>query len=299
MTAGAAPVRAAVAAFGLSLVLPAGAEQGHGHVSVGLQFIHIDGFESTIGELPIGTTDTQTLNVEVDYNLTDRLSVSAGLPLIRKRYQGPGAHDPTAFTPARDSEFVDDGAYHTDLQDFHLGLHYSLDRPGSVLQITPFASYSFPSNDYAFFGHAAVGQNLWKFDLGAAFVYAPHFSDYYLSASPSRVFVEKTLGVNISHWRLDLTAGYFVSPSIAVKLLVLIKEGGGADFPDDFPLPRNTERWFQHDRLVKHNFINAGLGLDWSLSDRYGLSLSALRMVRADQVHVMDYALGAVLTRSF
>jgi len=272
-------------------------EAGHGHFFVSYQFIHVDGFEATTGELPIGTTDTHTLNFELDYQLNDRWGFDIGIPLVRKRYQGPGAHNPALIIPPQDSKFIDDGEYHTDFQDWHLAVRYRL--RDDDWRIEPFAALGVPSNDYPFFAHAAVGQNLLKFDVGSRFIYTPPISDAWYRLDVSYVFVEETLGTNIDHWRVNGEAGYFFSPRLSARVFFLLKEGNGLDFPDDFPPPRNDFYWYQHDRMVKHNYINAGLGLDWTLNDRYQLSFSWMTMVHADQVHIMKYAFTLGIARSF
>ena len=75
--------------------------KGHGHLSVGYQFISVDGFESNIGKLPIGTVETHTINVELEYYLNDKWSLSAGIPYVKKRYQGPAPHNPLTLDPPR------------------------------------------------------------------------------------------------------------------------------------------------------------------------------------------------------
>lgn len=115
---------------GLSLLhaSPASAEEGrkgHGHVSVGYQYISVDGFEASTGTLEIGTTDTHSLFFEIDYNITDRVSLYAGLPLIRKRYQGPFPHSVAGLDAPNDTApFIDDGKYRTEWQDFRFGARY-------------------------------------------------------------------------------------------------------------------------------------------------------------------------------
>lgn len=263
--------------------------KGHGHVSVGLQLLHVDGFESNSGKSPIGTTDTQTLSFEVEYYATDRLTLVAGLPLIRKRYQGPGAHDPLALDPPRpEMEFVDDGDYHTDFQDWHFAVRYLL-REGRF-QIEPFIGLEEPASDYPFFAHAAVGQQLTKVDLGSNFSYRPPLSDAFYTLSVSRVFVEETLGVTVDHWRVNASAGYIFSDRFSARVFALLKDGDGLD-AEDFPPPRTDERWRQHDRMIKHNYMNAGIGIEWLASEKIQVSAAAMTMVWAEQVHILEYGL--------
>jgi hypothetical protein len=272
---------------------------GHGHVSATYQYINVDGFQSSIGKLPIGSVDTHSLNLEVDYYLNDRITLLAGIPFVRKRYQGPGQHNPLLLAPPRpEIENVDQGNWNTDFQDFHLGIQYlAFDSP--TWRIQPYAFLGVPSNDYPFFGHAAVGQQVLKFDVGSSVSWYPPISDAYYRLNLGYVFVEKTLGVNINHWLVGAEAGYFFSPRITGRVFVLLKRGHGLTFPDDFPLPRTDERWYQHDRMVKHNYMNVGLGLDWSLNEKYRLTTSLLTMTWAQQVHVMRYAVNVGITRSF
>lgn len=271
---------------------------GHGHFTLSFQTIHVDGFESSVGLLPIGTVDTNSLNLELEYYITDRLSVSAGLPYVRKRYQGPGQHDPLALDPPRpDVENVDTGSWNDSFQDFHLGMRYRL-RDGPIM-VEPYAYLGVPSNDYPFFGHAAVGQNLLKFDVGSTFAWFPDLSDAYYQLDLGYVFVEETLNTDISHWLINAQAGYFFNEKFTGRLFAQLKDGHGKTFPDDFPPPRNDENWYQHDRLVKHNYVNVGVGLDWTINQDYRLETAVLTMVWAEQVHKMEYAVVIGLSRSF
>ena len=275
-----------------------GSRAGHGHVSVSFQVIRIDGFEGSMGLIPIGTADTQSLNIEVDYNITDRLSVSAGLPYIKKRYNGTLDHDPLALDPPRpEVENVDIKDWNSDFQDFHLGLSYLMrDGPFSI---EPYVYLGAPSNDYWFFGHAAVGQNLLKLHVGSDFLWAPGLSNAYYELDLGYVFVEETLGVDVSHWMIAGRAGYFFSDTISGSVFAQLKKGHGLTFPDNFPPPRTTELWYQHDRLVKHNYANVGIGLDWAINSKYSLATSVMTMVWAEQVHDMQYAVTIGLNRSF
>ena len=263
---------------------------GHGHVAVSYQFIHVDGFEGSNGTIPIGTVDTHALNLELEYFLTDRWTVGAGIPFIRERYLGDFPHDPLALDPPRpDVENVDEGDWNQDFQDFHLSVRYLAKATGR-LRIEPYLVAGFPSNDYPFFGHAAIGQNLWRVEPGSSFLYIPPLSDAYYRLDVGYAFVEETLGVNIDHWNIRAEAGYFFNQYLSGRVFLLHKDGDGLVFPDDFPPPRTDELWYQHDRMIKHNFTNVGIGLDWSMQDRYSLSSSVLTMARAEQVHKVDYA---------
>ncbi|MFT5484534.1 MAG: hypothetical protein ACI9GW_003200 [Halieaceae bacterium] len=269
-----------------------------GHVSISYQQFKSDGFESTLGELDIGTTDTQSLSFELSYYLTERTTLHFGIPLVRRRYEGPVGHFPSEIEPARsDHHGVDEGSYHTDFQDFLFGISFlAVDKP---MRVEPFLSYGLPSHDYPHFGHAAVGQNSWRVELGTRLTYVPPLSDFYFRFDPSYTFMEEVFGVRTNHWRAHAEVGYRFADGASARVFVAAKDAEGAEFPDDFPLPRNDERWYQHDRMVKHSFVNAGIGLDWQFSPRTQISASALTMVRAEQAHVVKYAFNIGITRSF
>lgn len=276
----------------------AGARAGHGHISLNYQFISVDGFESSIGEIDIGKVDTHTLNFEVEYYLNERWTLVAGLPFVSKRYRGSFQHDPLLLDPPRpEVENIDQGDWNTSFQDFHFGARYLAKT--SPLIIEPFVYLGVPSHEYPFFANAAVGQHVLKLDVGSSFIYVPPLSDAYYRLSVSYVLVEKTLGININHLKLDAEAGYFFGPRLTGRIFILHKDGSGLSFPEDFPTPRTGEQWYQHDRLVRHNYTNFGAGLDWSLNEKYQLSTALLTMIRAEQVHKMDYALSIGLSRSF
>lgn len=64
------------------------------------------------------------------------------------------------------------------------------------------------------------------------------------------------------------------------RIFFLLKDGNGLDFPDDFPTPRTDERWYQHDRMVKHNYMNVGVGLDRGINEKYSLSSATMALTR-------------------
>ena len=178
-------------------------------------------------------------------------------------------------------------------------LRRAVSRQDRPLEIEPYVGFETPSSDYPFYANAAVGQNLNKLEVGAGFTYIPPISDAFFGLDVGYVFVEKTLGVNINHWGVNGSAGYFFGPRLSGRVFFLLKKGNGLDFPEDFPVPRTGERWYQHDRLVRHNYLNFGVGLDWALNEKYAVSTSVMTMTWGEQVHIMDYATGVTLTRSF
>lgn len=276
--------------------------QGKGSLRLEYQFIRTGAFDSSIGKLDIGETDGHTFMLSGDYALTDRWIVSASLPWIKKRHQGALPHNPalelTAY-PEADQSVIDDGNFHSDWQDLYVTLAYRA-RTGA-LSITPFVSVGMPTNDYPFYAHAAVGRNIWHVPIGVGFNYTPHFYDYYIDGDVAWVITEKSLGVDVSHWLINLRAGYYLRPNFAPKIFVNIKRvPDGLSFPEDFDLTAlNDINWYFHDRTIKHNFVNGGFGFDWFVNDRYMLSASWLTMLDPDQVNIVDFGYTLGITRFF
>jgi len=270
---------------------------GHGYWSISYQYISVDGFEGNSGTVPIGTVDTQSVLLGVEYHLTDRWTIGAGLPYIRKRYQGPGPHDPLTLDPPRPwIENIDQGDWNSDFQDFSVGLKYLA--KGGPLVIEPFIFYGVPTNDYPFFGHAAVGQQLWKLDVGSEFSYFPGLSNAYYRADIAYVFVEETLDTSINHWKIFGEAGYQFNEHWTGRFFFLFKNGDGLD-AEDFPRPRTTELWYQHDRMIKHNYLNVGIGLDWTFDNGFQISANFMKQPWQEQVHKMKYAFSIGISRGF
>lgn len=273
---------------------------GHGEIALTLQYVSVDGFAGSLGDVPIGELESQVIGIDIDYHLTERLTLMAGIPYVRERYLGDFDHNPLALDPPRpEVPNVDLGDWNEDFQDFHFGLRYLLsDGP---LIVEPFVIGGIPSNYYPFFGHAAIGRNRAQIDIGSSFVYVPPISDAWYRLDVSYVFVERTLGVSVDHLNIFAEAGYFFSQRLSGRLFVMYRDGRGLNFPVDFPPPaeRTDEMWYQHDRLVKHNFTNAGVGFDWAFNDRYRMSSSVLTMLRANQIHDVQYAISVSLSRSF
>jgi hypothetical protein len=276
--------------------------KGSGQFVVAYQFNTTDGFESSIGDLPIGSIDTHVLNFELEYALTDRLTVIAGLPYVRKRYNnGPLPHDPLLLDPPRPYiENVDTGDWNSGFQDMNFGVKYRV--RDDAFSVEPFVYLGVPSQEYPFYGNAAIGQQLTRLQLGSSFIWYPGLSNAYYRADIGYVFVEETLGVSVNYWNIRAEAGYQFGPRITGRLFGLLKKGSGLSVPDDFPgFPGQLtdELWYQHDRLLKHNYLNIGIGLDWALNEHYSVSANYMEMIWADQVNILKYAFSLSLVRAF
>lgn len=292
--------RLAVAVLMLAHIAPGWAEEYEPRGTVGLtfQYVHEDGINTTIGRIDLGTSDAQSVVLDIDYYLNDRWTLSASLPFVKKRYNGSLPHDPDELDlPHVHDEFLDDGRYHSDFQDFRIGVRYAATT--GPLSIEPFLSFTTPITDYSAYAHAAVGQHLSKVDVGAILTHRLPLSDLYYRVAASRVFVEEVLGVNVDYWRLDGELGYFLNPRVALKSFFLSRAGNGLKFPDDFPTPRNDERWYEHEALIAREYVIVGVGMDLSLDERRRLSVSLLKAAQSKFIHIIDYGVTVGISHAF
>jgi hypothetical protein len=199
---------------------------------------------------------------------------------------------------------VDDGHYHGGLQDFFAGAQYlAFESPAFAL--SPFVSYGVPVSDYPFYGNAAIGKQIWEIPLGLSVDFTPYFSDWLFRADVAYVFSEEVLGVDLDYWLLYLSASYYVTPRFAPRIFVTKRHAPNAlDFPEDFTDDFSdddfdSEFWYHHDQTLKHNYLNAGIGFDYIVSELYEIAATYYQTIDPDGVAEVDYAFTFALTRRF
>ena len=99
--------------------------------------------------------DTNVVLADVTFGLTNKIAVDVAVPLVTSKYSGPFQHPGTN---------IDDGTYRTSFSDVRFAVRYNLVRDGAV--ITPYIGSVVPSNNYAYYGHAAPGQQLNELQVG-------------------------------------------------------------------------------------------------------------------------------------
>ncbi len=204
--------------------------------------------------------------------------------------------DFVAYTPP-DLRSIDDGDYHGGFQDLYVGAQYlAIDGP---LSVSPLVSYGFPVSNYPFYANAAIGRQLKELHVGASLEFTPYFSDWFFQADLAHVFSESVLGVDLDYWRMYLSAGYYVTARFAPRVFVNHRNAPNAlGFPEDYP-DYDTELGYRHDQTLKHNFVDAGLGFDYLISDRYQVSATYYRTIDPEQVAEVDHAFTMGLKRLF
>lgn len=247
----------------------------------------------------VGKTHSHVLFVGVDYGLTDALAVSAGVPYIRSKYEGPVPHRHDAFPDHQGEPVIDDGRYHGGLQDYSLGLRYQLLTEPAL--VTPFVSFGYPSRDYPFRGHAAIGTRQWQVELGAAVAsqFGPELDDFHVQGRYGYSIRQKAQGVGIRRSKLELELGYAVTPRLSARLLaVWLKTHNGLNFPVDFP-PAPDPVSYEHDRLLNTESLNLGAGVAFALDRRHALFGTWFTTVQSKSAHVIHNAFALGVSRTF
>jgi len=116
---------------------------------------------------------------------------------------------------------------------------------------------------------------------------------------------EKVLGVNLNYWLMYFSASYYVTPRFAPKIYLRKRVTPDGlrypeDFTDDYSLDDFDNEWFyNHDRTIKHDYLDAGVGFDYVINERYVVSGAFYKTVKTDNVARVDYAFTFGLTRNF
>jgi hypothetical protein len=278
--------------------------QGHGSVSVAYQYLFIKYHTDSRGNKALpGTIDNRGLYLEFDYGLTDRLALTIDLPYKSNRYNEriPGsAHDPRKLEDDNGENFIDDGLYHSGFGDWNLGLRYRW--RSEPWAITPYLSFGVPSRDYTTFAHSAVGTGQKRLELGvnAGRQFTEPLQKFYFQGSYGYSIMEEVDHRRVNHSTLTLELGYQVTPRLTTRLILVgRKTHNGEEFPEDYPLPRDDDHFFHHDENVRNDFINAAVGIDYQLNDRYALYGNYARSLWGENAHLVDHSITVGISRGF
>jgi hypothetical protein len=287
--------------------IPATMAQEHdASIRIEYQFIRTGTFESSIGPIDIGETDAHIFLLSGDYWLNDRWRVFASIPYVQKRHKGAGVHDPfldfNQYEPG-DPRLIDDGDFHGGFQDLFAGIQFVA--IAGAFSVSPFISYGVPMSDYPTYGNAAIGKQVWEVPVGVSLELTPYFSDWHFQADIAYVFSEEVEDVNLDYWLLYASASYFVTPRFAPRIFFASRNApDGTRFPEDFtddfsPDDFDNSFWYNHDRTMKHNNVNGGIGFDYHVGDHYQISATYFRTIDAEYVSEIDGAFTVALTRRF
>ena len=243
--------------------------QGVGAVTLAWQYVdnlghlYSDGFFAARGQ-----SVTTSLDLELDYGVTDRLSATFEVPYVFAKYTGTL---PAPSNLPRDNC----RCWHSSLQDFSLAARYRLgDDPWAV---TPLLRYVRPSHDYEYKGEAVVGRDLQETQVGvfAGARLAGFLPRASVQAGYTYAFVEKVLDIKLDRSNAFVDIGYALTRRLFVHANGLWQHthGGlraGSLTGNPFPLPGElgppgSVRFVQRDRILRVNNWKVGGGLAYSV----------------------------------
>jgi hypothetical protein len=239
-----------------------------------------------------GTTNV-ALDVEVDYSLTDRWSISAGLPYIFAKYRGEAPDTVAAFLPYLAVDACH--CVHSTFQDVGFTAHYNLVNVHRAFMLTPSVSLGVPSHAYDHVGEAVVGFGLKELGIGADVgqrldAILPGLS---VEGRYTYTLVPRVLDIPHNRSNAVVQGGFaFTRHLSGHAILSWQRTHGGLRFPADVqPFP---ERYSEFHRLLQDNYLQAGGAASYSWH-QWDVSASFLRAVRgtnSHDVHVYSVNLG-------
>lgn len=301
--------------------------RGHGSFSITYLNTYVNGFwlDSNTKEA-IGPERSLGVALDFDYYVADAWSVHVGIPYLSNKYTGPQPHCPTTAPPQcapgnpqyqnipvlnpphPESQFIDDGKYHSTWQDFSLGAAWHTDVNGYL--ITPSVTAVIPSHDYVFFDNAAVGQRLHQLVLAGLLEHQFEFTNIYYRLGYGYAFSQHVTAYdsnnvayrfNTGYQRFGGELGYFINPKLSVRALLSGRIGNGASAGEILPLAagQTDDIWYHHDQISEHTYFGAGLGFDYNLNDHYSLTADIQREFFGELVFNFKYAFELKLSRGF
>jgi hypothetical protein len=269
--------------------------KGEGSVTVSVQNTLVKKHYFGLNPVDRGEIRLQAVVADLSYGITDKLAVGVGLPWIRAKYTGTAPHPGLP-----DLAFLDDGKYHSGMQDVRFDVRYNLTR--DVVVITPYASVSIPSNDYQYFAHAAVGRQLKEVQFGVfvARLLDPLLPGVFVQTRFGVGVPEQTLGYRPVHSNLDFEAGYFVNESFRVFALGMGQlTHDGIDIPPPGGGAITNPLFVHHDQIGRENALKFGAGAALTINDRIDIFATAIKTVSARNGHAFAYNVQTGVTLSF
>ena len=210
---------------------------------------------------------------DVDYGLTDRLTVGGTLVWLGTEWNGPEhlSHGP-----------IDTGEFHYSLQDVRLDARYSADVRS--VTVTPFISLGTPTRDYEVRGHSAFGRGLADTQVGVGFGGSVGRAGY-LYSSVAYAFVERVDDAPYDMDRIngELEFGHGVGAGLwarGVFTWQIMRDGLELG-----PQTEHFELREIHDRLARASYTQLGGSLAIPLGGRFELEAGGFGTLTGRNFH--------------
>jgi hypothetical protein len=237
---------------------------------------------------------TQVLGMGIAYGVTNRLTVTADLPLVFARYEpvpgdlGEGAHGIRPHT-------IDDGFWHSTVTDVRLEGRFNVaERP---LAVTPFLAAIIPTHRYDTFGHASPSRDLREVLIGVNLGRQLHpvLPRAYFDLRYGFAFAQTVQNVTPNRSNIDLQVGYFLSRRLSVRAFgAWQKTHEGVELP----IAASHPLFFLHDRLQRTHFMRAGGAFTFSARRSWDVYVFTATSISGKNTHA-PLVVGVGVSRSF
>jgi len=266
-------------------------EKGSGSVSVAVQELNVKKHYASTTLVDAGHINTVVVLADVTYGVTDKIAVDLAVPFVSSAYAGTKGHPGTS---------IDNGDFHSAFTDLRFSVRYNVTRKGAVF--TPYIGSIVPSHDYAFYGHSASGERLRELQVGTfvAKLFTSGVPGLFLSGRAAYGFVEKVQDISHNRSMGDLEAGYFFTPTFrAFAMTGAQYTHGGIQFPLG-GLPAVDPKYkTTHDIVQQVNYLHAGGGFAYSITDAFDLFGSFTRQVAGRNGHALNRGITVGVSWSF
>jgi hypothetical protein len=228
-----------------------------------------------------------TVVLDTDYSITDRLAVRASLPFIDGKYVGTHPHQIIPGNPAT-TVALDNGAYHGTVTDFRLDVRYSLTK--GALRVVPDFQATIPAHPYPVFLHALYGADAREYRMGVSVArrlspilpkaffqsrYAFGIGQEFANISPKVSYGEAQIGYLLSH-RLIVQGS-------AVGLYT----HNGIEWPiATYPYNLTEDQWLNHVRISRSRQLDAGGGIAYEFNRSTQVVLSLGHSFWGENTHL-------------
>jgi len=249
--------------------------RGFGSVSLSFLAINHSGPILTNGTLDSvypGTSVNRDIDFEVNYGVTDRLTLSAGIPFVSSKYTDPGGPPPGSKLNSVD----ECRCWNSGFQDFRFKARYNVTgHPHSALLITPSVFVGVPSHAYEYQGEAVFGRRLKELQLGIDVRRRIDAisQNFYIQGNYTYAFVERVLDIPNNRSNSKLGGVFLLTERLSLEGRLTWQHSHGglrAGSPTSATLPSpgdftTQETRDQLDRLLRDNYLRTGIGVNYSL----------------------------------
>ena len=252
----------------------------------------IDHLGRVFKDVRLDCCETTNVAVVIDatYGLSDRWSISAGLPYVFAKFWArdhPESPPPPEWFTLAPIDAC--RCLHSSFQDVSFGAHYNLFKVRRAFSLMTSVTTGVPSHAYQYVGEAAVGFDLKELSLSADAgqrldVILPGLS---VDGRYAYTLVEQVLDYSHNRSNAGLDVGYTFPKRLAGHVIMSWQRthGGVRILPDE--IKENVAApalYTEFHRLLRDNYFHAGAGASYTWRE-WDLSFSFQKTISGDNTH--------------